>query len=231
MRKTYTYTITLDELEARRTAEILAQDGLTPEGVIRLLFERTAREGSLPIRKTRVPRQRPETVCPGLFVQGELFAPMSEPLADETDEVSEEALETVLRPSLITLTSLQEAQAKLRWRARERASADGAALFAPNDAPLALLETKQFRLDKSAIVGDPRRPTIIRALESLFTDITERRSPANSRPLEAGTSLVVPLEVEGDPLALIYEVGEGEICLIRYGSPDDLLQNPDALRS
>ena len=58
MQKTLTFTITLDELDARLAAEVLAQNGLTPEGVIRLIFERTAREGALPIKKTKSRRHR-----------------------------------------------------------------------------------------------------------------------------------------------------------------------------
>lgn len=54
-------------------AEVLAQDGLTPEGVIRLILERTACEGALPIKKTKARRHRAEAVCPGLFVQGDLW--------------------------------------------------------------------------------------------------------------------------------------------------------------
>ena len=75
MLKTYTFSITLDELEARRAAEVLHESGLTAEGVIRLLLERTAREGTLPIRKTRSRVQRqPAAAIPGLFVQGDLFS-------------------------------------------------------------------------------------------------------------------------------------------------------------
>ena len=40
MLKTYTFSITLDELEARRAEEVLAESGLTAEGVIRLILER-----------------------------------------------------------------------------------------------------------------------------------------------------------------------------------------------
>ena len=51
MQKTLTFTITLDEIEAGKAAEVLAGAGLTPEGVIRQLLERTAREGVVPLRK------------------------------------------------------------------------------------------------------------------------------------------------------------------------------------
>ena len=134
-----------------------------------------------------------------------------------------------MHPSLPTIASLQEAQAKLRWRARERESAEGQALFGLADQPLELLETKQFRLDKSTIIGDPRRPTIISALEILFTEITTRQTPSGLRPIEKGECVYVPIAIEGDPLGLIYEVGEGEICLVRYGAPQALLLNPDVL--
>ena len=127
--------------------------------------------------------------------------------------------ETLL-PSLVTLRALQDAQAKLRWRERERESADGSILQSDPDAPLELLETKQFRFDKSLIVGDPRRPAIIAALEALFTELTNRRVP---------DSLYAVLDVEGASLGLILQIGGAEICLVRYGTPESLLENPHVL--
>ena len=227
MQKTLTFTITLDELDARLAAEVLAQDGLTPEGVIRLILERTAREGALPIKKTKGRRHRAEAVCPGLFVQGDLWAE-DEP-SDSNPATAVEPADTKLRPSLITMNALQEAQAKLRWRARERASAEGGSLRPVDGAPLELLETKQFRFDKSSIVGDARRPAIIQALEALFTEITERRTPAGALPVDTTDCLYVPVAVDGDSLGIIYEAGEGEVCLVRYGHPESLLQNPGVL--
>ncbi len=382
MQKTYTFTITLDELEARRATEVLTEAGLTPEGVIHLLLERTAREGAIPLKKSRATKKRrteaacpglftqgdlfaafeepqatpleeepaapvdttlhpslptiaslkksratkkrrTEAACPGLFTQGDLFAAFEEPQATPLEEEPAAPVDTTLHPSLSTIASLQEAQAKLRWRARERESAEGQALFGladhplelletkqfrldkstiigqeaqaklrwrareresaegqalfgladhplelletkqfrldkstiigdprrPKlrwrareresaegqalfglaDHPLELLETKQFRLDKSTIIGDPRRPAIISALEKLFTEITTRQSPSGLHPIEKGGSVYVPIAIEGDPLGLIYEVGEGEICLVRYGAPQALLLNPDVL--
>lgn len=143
--------------------------------------------------------------------------------------VSAEPTDTKLRPSLITMNALQEAQTKLRWRARERASTEGDSLLPVAGAPLELLETKQFRFDKSAIVGDPRRPAIIQALEALFTEITERRRPVGALPIDTTDCLYVPVAVEGDPIGIICEAGEGEICLVRYGHPEGLLQNPGAV--
>ena len=58
MQKTLTFTITLDEIEAGKAAEVLAGAGLTPEGVIRQLLERTAREGVVPLRKGRARPKR-----------------------------------------------------------------------------------------------------------------------------------------------------------------------------
>ena len=75
------------------------------------------------------------------------------------------------------MNALQEAQAKLRWRARERASGEGGSLLPVGGAPLELLETKQFRFDKSAIVGDTRRPAIIQALDALFTESPNAAPP------------------------------------------------------
>lgn len=230
MQKTYTFTITLDELEARRATEVLTEAGLTPEGVIHLLLERTAREGAIPLKKSRATKKRrTEAACPGLFTQGDLFAAFEEPHVAPLEEEPAAPVDTTLHPSLPTIASLQEAQAKLRWRARERESAEGQALFGLADQPLELLETKQFRLDKSTIIGDPRRPAIISALEKLFTEITTRQTPSGLRPIEKGESVYVPIAIEGDPLGLIYEVGEGEICLVRYGAPQALLLNPDVL--
>ena len=230
MQKTYTFTITLDELDARRAAEVLAEAGLTPEGVIGQLLERTAREGAIPLKKTRTPKKRrTEAECPGLFKQGDLFAAFEAPEVNTIDDEPLPPVDTTLHPSLPTIASLQEAQAKLRWRARERESAEGQSLIKAPNQPLELLETKQFRVDKSSIIDDPRRPAIINALEKLFTDITTRQTPADVQPIDNGDSLYVPIHVEGTPLRLIYQVGEGEICLVRYGRPQDLLLNPEAL--
>ncbi len=229
MQKTYTFTITLDELDARRATEVLAEAGLTPEAVFGQLLERTAREGAIPIKKSRAPKKRrTEAECPGLFKQGDLFAAFKTPKIVAVDDTTA-PIDTTLHPSLPTITSLQEAQAKLRWRARERESDEGQALLIEPTQALELLETKQFRFDKSSIIDDPRRPAIIKALESLFTDITTRQTPSDAHPIEQGDSLYVPIRVEGIPLGLIYQVGEGEICLVRYGQPQDLLLNPEAL--
>ena len=131
--------------------------------------------------------------------------------------------------SPVTLRALQDAQAKLRWRERERESADGSMLQSGPDAPLELLETKQFRFDKSLIVGDPRRSAIIAALEALFTELTNRRVPEGLRPVGNGDSLYAVLDVESAPLGLILQIGGAEICLVRYGTPESLLENPHVL--
>ena len=178
---------------------------------------------------TKSRRHRAEAVCPGLFVQGDLWPEDDDHGSDPA--VSAEPTDTKLRPSLITMNALQEAQAKLLWRARERASGEGGSLLPVGGAPLELLETKQFRFDKSAIVGDTRRPAIIQALETLFTEITERRRPVGALPVDTTGCLYVPVAVDGYPLGIIYEAGEGEICLVRYGHPEALLQNPGAVRS
>ena len=209
MQKTLTFTITLDEIEAGKAAEVLAGAGLTPEGVIRQLLERTARAGAH-------------------FVQGDLFArpDPAEPFYSFNPPAAKP--ETLL-PSLVTLRALQDAQAKLRWRERERESADGSMLQSGPDAPLELLETKQFRFDKSLIVGDPRRSAIIAALEALFTELTNRRVPEGLRPVGNGDSLYAVLDVESAPLGLILQIGGAEICLVRYGTPESLLENPHVL--
>ena len=226
MLKTYTFSITLDELEARRAAEVLHESGLTAEGVIRLLLERTAREGALPIRKTRSRVQRqPAAAIPGLFVQGDLFSSL--PPTGEAESFSEAA--RIPRLSLVTLASLQDAQAILRWRARERGSGDGGLLSRSPAGRLELLETKQFRIDKTLIASAPERPAIIAALEAVFTDLTEGRTPPGARPAGSGSAQYLPIHPAGmpeDALAVVYEAGDAEICLARYGSPSDILAEP-----
>ena len=75
MQKTLTFTIALDEIEAAKAAEVLAQAGLTPEGVIRMLFERTAREGAVPLRRGRARLKKTAgDGVDGHYVQGDLFA-------------------------------------------------------------------------------------------------------------------------------------------------------------
>ena len=141
MQKTLTFTITLDEIEAGKAAEVLAGAGLTPEGVIRQLLERTAREGVVPLRKGRARPKRTDGGDAGAhFVQGDLFArpDPAEPFYSFNPPAAKP--ETLL-PSLVTLRALQDAQAKLRWRERERESADGSMLQSGPDAPLELLET------------------------------------------------------------------------------------------
>ena len=253
MQKTLTFTITLDEIEAGKAAEVLAGAGLTPEGVIRQLLERTAREGVVPLRKGRARPKRTDGGDAGAhFVQGDLFArpDPAEPFYSFNPPAAKP--ETLL-PSLVTLRALQDAQAKLRWRERERESADGSMLQSGPDAPLELLETKQFRFDKSLIVGDPellvfelletkqfrfdkslivgdpRRSAIIAALEALFTELTNRRVPEGLRPVGNGDSLYAVLDVERAPLGLILQIGGAEICLVRYGTPESLLENPHVL--
>ena len=229
MQKTLTFTITLDEIEAGKAAEVLAGAGLTPEGVIRQLLERTAREGVVPLRKGRARPKRTDGGDAGAhFVQGDLFArpDPAEPFYSFNPPAAKP--ETLL-PSLVTRRALQDAQAKLRWRERERESADGSMLQSGPDAPLELLETKQFRFDKSLIVGDPRRSAIIAALEALFTELTNRRVPEGLRPVGNGDSLYAVLDVESAPLGLILQIGGAEICLVRYGTPESLLENPHVL--
>ena len=120
MQKTLTFTITLDEIEAGKAAEVLAGAGLTPEGVIRQLLERTAREGVVPLRKGRARPKRTDGGDAGAhFVQGDLFArpDPAEPFYSFNPPAAKP--ETLL-PSLVTLRALQDAQAKMRWRERER---------------------------------------------------------------------------------------------------------------
>lgn len=231
MQKTLTFTIALDEIEAAKAAEVLAQAGLTPEGVIRMLFERTAREGAVPLRRGRARLKKTAgDGVDGHYVQGDLFA-RPDPEESGYSFNPPPAEPQTLLPSLATLRALQDAQAKLRWRERERDSAEGAMLKSAPGAPLELLETKQFRLDKSLIVGDPRRTAIIAALEALFTEITNRRTPADLRPVGNGDSLYAELGIGGARLGLIYQRGECEICLVRYGTPESLLENPRVLDS
>lgn len=80
-------------------------------------------------------------------------------------------------------------------------------------------------------MGDPRRTAIIAALEALFTEITNRRAPADLRPVGNGDSLYAELGIDGTALGLIYQRGECEICLVRYGTPESLLENPQVLDS
>ena len=184
MQKTLTFTITLDEIEAGKAAEVLAGAGLTPEGVIRQLLERTAREGVVPLRKGRARPKRTDGGDAGAhFVQGDLFArpDPAEPFYSFNPPAAKP--ETLL-PSLVTLRALQDAQAKLRWRERERESADGSML---------------------------------------------QSGPEGLRPVGNGDSLYAVLDVESAPLGLILQIGGAEICLVRYGTPESLLENPHVL--
>jgi hypothetical protein len=221
MEKTYTYRITLDEIEEQRAREVLGHAGMTVEGAISLLLSRTAREGELPLRRARgTHRRKPAAGIEGLFVQGDLFAEgpaAPSPLSGRTPG---------LRPSLITIASLQDAQAMLRWRERERSAEAGELLADAAGKPLDLLETKQFRLDKALIVSSPQRAAIIAALDAVFTELTAGRTPAEAQPLEGGESEYLPLRVQGletGSLGLIYQKGTAEICLVRYGEPSSLL--------
>lgn len=221
MEKTYTYRITIDEIEEQRAREVLGHAGMTVEGAIALLLSRTAREGELPLRRARgMHRRKPAAGIEGLFVQGDLFA--EGPAAPA--ELSGSA--PGLRPSLITIASLQDAQAMLRWRERERTAEAGELLADAAGKPLELLETKQFRLDKALIVSSEQRAAIIAALDAAFTELTAGRTPAESKPLEGGESCYLPLRVQGlapGSLGIIYEKGAAEICLVRYGAPSSLL--------
>lgn len=237
MLKTYTFSITLDELEARRAEEVLAESGLTAEGVIRLILERTAREGALPIRKTPARKKKPAAAIPGLFVEGDLFAALSQTheettpegrVPDEPAAEPESDADAFPTLSLVTQTSLQEAQAMLRWRARERESGETELLSKTADGKLVLLETKQFRIDKMQIATAPERIAIIRALEKIFTVLTEGGRPEGA--VDAGDdAYYLPVSVAGIPdgsLALVYEASDTEVCFARYGSPDELLASP-----
>lgn len=234
MKKTYTLSFTLDELDYQRALTVLAESGLTPENLAALVLERTAREGALPLRKSRARVKKPAAAMPGLFEQGSLFddAPAHEEELP-ADVEAPPAEPTALLPTLVTIASLQDAQAMLRWRARERAAQGSSALLNPDGTALALIETKQFRFDKSAIVASAHRAEIISVLDALFTELTAGRTPPAVKPLDDGKSAYIALSVPGlpaDALALIYEASESDICLVRYGSPDALVRNPPKVR-
>lgn len=231
--KTLELSLSLNEDTLHNALAVLHEAGFTPEALMIQVLERCAREGELPLKKSRGKRKmRPSEV---IFSQDSLFGEIP------GSEVVEGTLPAIrpTRPeaNLQTLAALQESQAMLRWRARERGTLDekdkdsalGSHLGADQNAPLTLLETRQFRSDKQAIIHDPARPAIIHALEVLFTTLTHRRRPELALSLsenDEGQEFVVPILAPGleGPRVLIYQQTDAEVCCVRYGDPEQLLR-------
>lgn len=228
MSKTINLCITLDDLQADAALAVIAQSGLTPEQLFVYILERTAREGALPIRKTRARRKKPDAAIPGVFRQGSLFDDTPDALPDDPFEAP--VRDTSLKANLITIRALQDAQAMLHWRARERrANPNSTALARKAGDPRELIETPRFKEEKTQIFNSPERPAIIAALEAAFTDLTQGRTPAGALPVQGESARLVVLGGLKTPVAFIYEGNDDDVCLVRYGTPAELLHNPQAL--
>ncbi len=250
MEKTLDLHLKLDETVLATALETLRQAGYSPESLMVYLLERTAREGQLPIKKGRSRRSKIVTASmAGIFEQGSLFmgevlaqpADVSSPSADVTTEAgAEPSLPRLAKPNLQTFKSLQESQALVRWRHREREAAlkegredDGlvSKLIVAEGAPLPVLETKQFRVDKTQIATDPHKTDIIRSLETLLTILSHRRQPDGAIPIDEEKpdgEYFIALQVDGVPdftLGLIYQQSEHEVICVRYGHPRALLES------
>lgn len=232
--KTLELRLSLNEDTLHNALAVLNEAGFTPEALMIQVLERCAREGELPLRKPRSRKKARSSEV--IFSQNSLFGEI--PGVDDVDDEMLPALRPT-RPeaNLQTLAALQESQAMLRWRARERGSlgeADKNTTLATNlgadrSAPLTLLETRQFRTDKQVIIHDKARPAIIRALEILFTTLTHRRRPDEALALSEDPNaqeFVVPIVAEGleGPRVLIYQQTDAEVCCVRYGDPEKLLR-------
>lgn len=144
MHKTLDIQLTMNADTLQRALRLLHDAGYTPEAFFTLALERTVLEGGIPFKKPR-PRRRatPPAQIPGLFEQGNLFAPLTveagsldvglAPRAgdEEEDEDGGSTVDAttpsaprttspVAQPTLQTITSLQEAQGLIKWRDRER---------------------------------------------------------------------------------------------------------------
>lgn len=240
MKKTVTINLTLDEHDIEGAKSVLSENGLTVENLLTRVIERTAREGAIPLKK-RASRPKKKSILAnmfGIFVQGDLF----ESKDDEKDKTEDPGLEPEnvrpkeepLRPTLPSITSLQEAQAMLRWRERERKATPDAVLSVTRDGDKQIIETKQFRLDKVRIAQSPMKAAIIATLEMLFTVLAQGKTPADAVPTDDRISRYVPLYVPGianGSLGLIYQAGDAEVCMVRYGKPEELLLNPPVIET
>ncbi len=253
MQNTLELRLTLNADTLSRALSVINEAGFSPEAFMIQVLERCAQEGEIPLKRSRA-KKRSAAYMAGVFSQGSLFS--------DDDESAPEAVQHAARSlqpvaTLETLTALQESQAMLRWRARERktlteadANTPLAATLGANQAlPLTLLETKQFRLDKRSLIEDPARRAVIRALEQIFRTLTARAEPEGALPLagsEETGELVVPVIAPGltEPRVLIVQKTPSEVCCVRYGDPRQLLKvtplsllgdaaitSPDALRA
>ncbi len=238
MKKTVTINLTLDELDIEGAKSVLSENGLTVENLLTRVLERTAREGAIPLKK-HASHPRKKSILGnmlGLFSQGDLFeTPETEKdkpedlgLNPETQTVKNEPL----HPTAATVTSLQEAEAMLRWRERERKASNDASLAFTPQGEKQIIETKQFRLDKVRIAQSPMKAAIITTLEMLFTLLAQGKTPSDAILTDDQISWYVPLYVPGianGTLGLLYQPGNAEICMARYGKPEDILQNPPVI--
>gem|GEM_PF-388497 len=239
MNRTLELRLTLNEDTLRRALTIVHDAGFTPEALMVQVLERCARDGEIPLSRPR-PRKK-AAYMQGVFSQGSLFGSTPEDGTASPEGVLVPVRDVAPAPTLKTLTALQEAQAMLRWRERERrniteetaSTARAGGLTVDRSAPLALLETHQFRQDKQAILTDPEREKIIHALEVVFAVLTHRRTPESALALTGGESpdeYVVPLAGLAAPRVLIYQRTPAEVCCVRYGDPRELLDVvPEAL--
>ena len=239
---------------------MLAQAGLTPEQAIVLLLERTAREGAIPLKKSRPRHRATPQVQSGLFKQSNLFDCLYEestPATEACPSPSERSLNAtslstllardaqrlaqqqkveedpapwdehaVLVPNLSTLSALQDAQARLCWRARQREETspeEVPILFRDPQGPKLLIESKLFYKDKAQISRAPNMADIVKALEVIFDQITVGKLPAGARPLYGNDTVFwAPLGEAFPRLGIIYEAHDDDVCLIRYGLMSEL---------
>ena len=264
------FSIAIEPLLLKEASAIFAQAGLTPEQAILMLLERTAREGAIPLKKSRARHRAAPQVQSGLFKQTNLFdglydepasprasaqspasstsgeveslSPTSlssllardaqrlakQQLDEEEDDESHGAwdADAVLIPNLSTLSALQDAQARLCWRARQREETtreEVPIFFRDANGPKLLIESKLFYKDKAQISRAPNMAAIVKALEALFDQITVGQVPAGARPLYGNESVFwAPLGEAFPRLGIIYEAHEDDVCLIRYGLMSEL---------
>ena len=274
----YSITIDIEPLLYERACELIEAEGMTVEKALAIVLERTAREGAMPLKKTRGRAARRKAPLAEAFLQGSLFeedagdgdepeptltaaftgevVPLSE-IVDEADEENKteksgEASEKtdggenlpapvtctravattasmrprLRHPNLITLNALQESQAKLRWRDRERKAAPGdttSPLYRAPEAPKHVIETPTFHKEKSRIHSSPKRNGLLARLNDVFEILASGGTPEGAEPVR-GTidTFWYDLGGELDHLGFIYEFNADEVCIIRFGTEDEL---------
>lgn len=273
----YSITIDIEPLLYERACELIEAEGMTVEKALAVVLERTAREGVMPLKKTRGHATRRKAPLAEAFLQGSLFeadagegdepAPTLTaaftgdvvPLSEIVDEVDQEnraekpdeeagrnddgenlpapvtgtrALATtpmrpcLRHPNLITLNALQESQAKLRWRDRERKAAPGdttSPLYRAPEAPKHVIETPTFHKEKARIHSSPKRNDLLARLNDVFEILASGGTPEGAEPVRGTVDTFwLDLGEELGHLGFIYEFNADEVCIIRFGTADEL---------